>query len=660
MSSFPSAQPTGPTPGSHPPRWPEPPNPQSAIPNPQSGAPPSDVPRPGPWWWRFWTGASREYLRCGECGAGLLLRDLPPGRRARCGACGSVFRVPGQPASLERTPEPATTPTLLAPTVLAPPTDVPAPTEALPPSTGERPAERRAGAMPESLGPYRLEAELARGGTAIVYRGRHAALNKAVAIKVLLPHLDEAKEMSRRLFREALALARFRHPHIVPVLDAGTAPNGLPYLVMEYVEGGDIAGKLRRDGPLPWREALEILVQVTEAVDFAHAHGVIHRDLKPANVLLDRHGRAQLVDFGLARDEAAGSRLTRSGVALGTPAYMPPEQARGERERVGRRSDLYSLGAILYEMLAGQAPFQGETVMEVLFKVTHTDPPPLRKLAPRVPAAVEAVCMKAMEKDPARRYASAFQLLQDLRACLAGEEPPVAWSGRTTGIRRLVRRAGLRAALLALALLAGSIYWASLHAKAQHVARLVQKGQSLMSEGHYAEADVQFMEAQNLDPSSAAAFLGRQEARHKLEEADQARQAAERARQEDLARQVREALGSLDTKGLKDAAKGGTERLTELIAELLRGGETAETPAPGTVRWEFLSHAPGAEVRVLPLTGETPVFSGRTPARADLTPGLYRLRYQVAGREERELVLPVCAGPARKLTLDEDGKPVEK
>jgi tetratricopeptide (TPR) repeat protein len=298
--------------------------------------------------------------------------------------------------------------------------------------------------------------------------------------------------------------------------------------------------------------------------------------------------------------------------------------------------------------------------MEVLYKVTHTDPPPLRKLAPRTPAAVEAVCMKAMEKDPARRYASAFQLIQDLRACLAGEEPPVAWSGRTTGFRRLVRRAGLRAALLAVALLAGGIYWASRHATAQHVARLAQKGQSLMADGRYADADVQFMEAQNLDPSSAAAFLGRQEARRKIEDADQARQAAERARQEDLARQVREALGSLDTRGLKDAAKGGTERLTELIAELLRGGETAETPAPGTVRWEFLSRAPGAEVRVLPLTGQTPVFSGRTPARADLAPGLYRLRYQVAGREERELLLPVSAGPARKLTLDEDGKPVEK
>jgi hypothetical protein len=298
--------------------------------------------------------------------------------------------------------------------------------------------------------------------------------------------------------------------------------------------------------------------------------------------------------------------------------------------------------------------------MEVLFKVTHHEPPPLRHMAPRVPAEVEAVCMKAMEKDPARRYASAFQLLQDLRACLAGEEPPVAWSGRSTGFRRLVRRAGLRAALLAVALLAGSVYWASLHAKAQHVERLVQKGQELMAAGHLPEADVQFLEAQNLDPGCAAAFLGRQDVRRKIDEAEQARQAAEKARHEDLARQVHEVLNALGPKGLQDSMKEGSDRLTELIGELLRGGAGGDVPAVSTVRWEISSRVAGAEVRVLPLTGETAVFSGRTPARADLAPGLYRLRYLVPGREARELLLPVSAGPPGRLLLDENGKPVEK
>jgi hypothetical protein len=555
--------------------------------------------------------------------------------------------APAGMGSAAAAPVPAAPP----PTALeGPPSTLRTPVRRDQPAPAERPA-RGATTRIESLGPYRVEAEIARGGTAVVYRARHVTLGKPVAIKVLLPGLEGAREMGRRLLREALALARFRHPHIVPVLDAGTTPDGSPYLVMEFVEGEDLAQRVKRTGPLEWREALGILTQVTEAVDFAHARGVIHRDLKPANVLLDTQGRAQLVDFGLARDEAALSRLTQSGTALGTPAYMPPEQARGEREGVTRRSDLYSLGAILYEMLTARAPFQGGAVMEVLYKVVHQDPEPLRRLAPGVPPEVEAVCEKALQKDPARRYASAYQLLQDLRACLAGQTPPVARPRRAPALRRVMRRAGVWSAAALLLMLTGAGWLAAHRAKMDRCAQLQREGEALLEAGRCAQAEEKFSEYQNLDPGSAAAFLGRREARRRLAEAEQTRAAAERDRRDVMMDRFRSLLAGLGPEDLPQSIRSGTDSLVQLVADMLSGPQQTRAPAAGTVRLELDSPAPGAAFAILPLEDGPAVCEGSLPGVADLAPGLYRLRYRAAGAPEKEFLLPLPAGRAWRLAL---------
>lgn len=598
--------------------------------------------RSGAWLWRLWTGATRDHERCEDCGVPLVLAGMRPGSRARCGECGSVFRVPGATAA-DR--EPTLTPLVqddaAAPTLKAP-----------------RPSENKAAAhsdtrrveAPSRIGPYELQGEIARGGTAIVYRARHEKLGKSVAIKLLLPSIDSGGEMERRLFREALALARFRHPHIVPVLDAGSTENGLPYLVMEYVDGEDLGRRLQRDGPMEWRAALEVLVQVSEAVDFAHAHGVIHRDLKPANVLLDQQGRAQLVDFGLARDEGAGSRLTATGIALGTPAYMPPEQARGQREDVGRRADLYSLGAILYEMVTGRAPFGGDTVMEVLYRVVHEPPEPLRKLQPKLPNDVEAICMKLLEKEPRNRYASAYQLLQDLRACLAGEVPPTARPGHTPTVLRFLRRSGWRAALVTVAVLGGLAYLGAYQATSQRAEELIAHGQQLMGEGKFAEALAQFEEAQNLRPKSAAAYIGRIDARQRLRDAEFSKQAQTQQQQQELLREFRQVLGALSTERLQASVKEGTEKLTALVSRILQPSGTAPE---GTVACAFESRTPGAALRILPLIGEKPVYEGLTPASVPLAQGVYRLLFRIGTAPEQETLLQVEPNKPQRLVLDE-------
>ena len=582
----------------------------------------------GGWLWRFWTGASRDHQRCEECGSPLVLAGLRSGARARCGHCGSVFRVPGS-SSGPSAGDGADIASASASMEQSPLKSMPA--ENAP--AGSESATRKSGTRlepPKEIGPYQLEGEIARGGTAIVYKGKHRKLGKEVAVKLLLPQIDSGPEMERRLFREALALARFRHPHIVPVLDAGLTAAGLPYLVMELVDGEDLGRRISRDGPMEWQTALEVLIQVGEAVDFAHAHGVIHRDLKPANVLLDQHGRAQLVDFGLARDEGGASRLTATGIALGTPAYMPPEQARGQREQVGRRADLYSLGAILYEMLTGRPPFNGDTVMEVLYRVVHDQPEAPRRLKPNIPADVEAVCMRLLEKDPRNRYASAYQLLEDLRACLAGSVPPTACPGRTPAMLRFLRRSGWRAALLAVAVLAGLAYIGTYQATSRRANETIERGQELLDQGKYAEAETQFSEAQNLRPKSAAAFIGRQEARQRLRESEEAKEARFQKRRAELVRQITPLIG--------DPLQ--TSKLNALIASLLQ--QEHKTTPPGMVRCEFDSPVAGLQLRVLPLVGEKPVFESQTPTSVALPPGMYRLRSQYPdGREGEESLLEV-------------------
>jgi serine/threonine protein kinase/Tfp pilus assembly protein PilF len=267
--------------------------------------------------------------------------------------------------------------------------------------------------LPDSLAPlraaladrYRLERELGRGGMATVYLAEDLKHHRKVAIKVLRPELA-AMLGAERFLREIQVTARLTHPHILPVHDSGSA-DGLLYYVMPFVEGESLRDRLRRESQLPLDEALQLARAVADALAFAHRHGVIHRDIKPENILLQA-GHAVVSDFGVALSvsEAAGERLTTIGLALGTPAYMSPEQAMGEREP-DARSDVYSLACVLYEMLAGEPPHAGPTAQALIAKRLLDPVPAVRRVRPTVPAGVEEAIAKALAKDPADRFRSA-------------------------------------------------------------------------------------------------------------------------------------------------------------------------------------------------------------------------------------------------------------
>ncbi len=283
------------------------------------------------------------------------------------------------------------------------------------------PAESRAETpVPRRLGDFELLEELGRGGMGVVYKARQASLDRVVALKVI--HRGEHE----RFRFEAKAAARLRHPNIVTVHDAGEC-DGRPFLCMQYVAGTTLA-RLVADQPLPPREAAGIVAVVARAVHHAHENGILHRDLKPANVLIDPDGKPYVTDFGLAKEVAGGPSLTQSGAILGTPSYMPPEQVSGSRGRVGPRSDVYALGAILYELLTGRPPFRAATNFDTLMLVLDQEPVPPRQLNPQVDRALELICLKCLQKHPDLRYASAAALAVDLERFLNGERPSV-WSG---------------------------------------------------------------------------------------------------------------------------------------------------------------------------------------------------------------------------------------
>src|SRR5262245_17323136 len=265
----------------------------------------------------------------------------------------------------------------------------------------------------QPFGDYVLIREVAHGGMGVVYLARQRRLNRLCALKMIRTgELASAWEV-RRFYTEAEAAAQLDHSGIVPVYEVGQY-EGQHYFSMGYVEGGSLAARLR-EGPLPPREAASLVRQVAEAVDYAHARGIIHRDLKPANVLLDRDGRPRVSDFGLAKRVQGDSGLTAQGQVLGTPSYMPPEQAAGRTEQVGPAADVYALGGILYCLLTGRPPFQSASVMETLRQVLEQEPVPPRQLNSGVPPDLETITLKCLHKEAEKRYSSAAELAEDLR-----------------------------------------------------------------------------------------------------------------------------------------------------------------------------------------------------------------------------------------------------
>jgi eukaryotic-like serine/threonine-protein kinase len=271
---------------------------------------------------------------------------------------------------------------------------------------------------PEQFGDYELISEVARGGMGVVYRARQVNLGRIVALKMILAGRLADKEDVDRFRREAEAAARLQHPNIVAIFEIGEV-DGQHFFTMEFIEGSNLARKVA-GGPIPSRMAAGYVRKIARAVHHAHKQGIVHRDLKPSNVLLDTDDEPHVTDFGLAKRMSGDPGQTRTGTVLGTPSYMAPEQAQGRRD-IGPAADIYSLGAIVYELVTGRPPFAAETPLDTAIQVIHNEPVPPRLLNACVDHDLETICLKCLQKDPQLRYTSADAVAEDLQRYLDGE-----------------------------------------------------------------------------------------------------------------------------------------------------------------------------------------------------------------------------------------------
>lgn len=290
----------------------------------------------------------------------------------------------------------------------------------------ESPAEQHLEpSRPESLcgriieGKYRIDALIGRGGMGAVFRAENIRIGKPFAMKVLIKGHGKGSESERRFEREARIAGSLGHPHIVEVFDFGTLENGVPYQIMELLEGQSLAERIELEGALPIDEMLDYAEQILSALAAAHGHGIVHRDLKPANVFLHRRGGttiAKLLDFGLSKSMAGDATLslTLPGVVLGTPYYLSPEQARGDRH-LDHRVDIWAMGVLLYESLTGVLPFKADAYHAVIAQILTRRPQPPTEIRPQLPRPIEDIVLRALAFDPADRFASAEEMLHALR-----------------------------------------------------------------------------------------------------------------------------------------------------------------------------------------------------------------------------------------------------
>ena len=316
----------------------------------------------------------------------------------------------------------------------------------------------RVAKMLGELGDYELLEEVGRGGQGVVFRARQKSLNRIVALKVISLGQWASKAHVKRFRREAEAAASLDHPSIVPIHEVGER-DGSCYFSMQFIEGGQLDEVVRRV-PMSIRQAAEVIAKVARTVHYAHEHGILHRDIKPGNILLDQKGEPHLTDFGLARLLDTQSSVTRTIDVLGTPSYMAPEQAAGETIKLSKATDVYGVGAALYQLLTGQPPFAGGTTYETIRLLRDTEPRQPRVLNPKIDRDLSTVCLKCLEKDPQRRYASALTLAEDLEHWLKHEPIQAKPSGFFTHSRKWVQRKPAIAAVVTLSFaLAAVLGW---------------------------------------------------------------------------------------------------------------------------------------------------------------------------------------------------------
>jgi len=313
------------------------------------------------------------------------------------------------------------------------------------------------------FGDYELLEQIGRGGQGVVFRARQKSLNRTVALKVISLGQWASKAHLKRFRLEAEAAARLEHPGIVPIHEVGER-DGQCYFSMKFIEGGQL-DEVVKQTPMSIRQAVELIAKVARTVHYAHEHGILHRDIKPGNILLDQKGEPHLTDFGLARLVESESTVTRTLEVLGTPSYMSPEQAAGNNTAISSVTDVYGLGAVLYQLLTGQPPFAGGTTYETIKLLLDTEPRQPRLLNPKIDHDLSTICLKCLDKDPQRRYSSALALAEDLERWLKHEPIQARRTGVFTRGRKWVRRnptsALLAASLVALVAAAGWIVWKS-------------------------------------------------------------------------------------------------------------------------------------------------------------------------------------------------------